>query len=117
MVLEVQNRNWQPCASSLNPAVVALPQIQVHRKCRVLTVRRWRFHQAMFCVLQHALRPMGARGKFWWMSFPVTKWKSTFTNVITDLTAMPIKPDRVRIGGAGTEGRRHGSNSRKGTKT
>jgi len=51
------------------------------------------------------------------MSFPATKRKSTFTNVITGLTAMPIKPNRERIGGAGAEGSGHGSKIRKGTKT
>ena len=51
------------------------------------------------------------------MSFPATKRKSTFTNVITGLTAMLIKPNRVRIGGAGAEGSGHGSKIRKGTKT
>ena len=51
------------------------------------------------------------------MSFPATKRKSTFTNVITGLTAMPIKPNRERIGGAGAEGSGHGSKSRKGTTT
>ena len=51
------------------------------------------------------------------MSFPEAKQKSTCTNIITDSTAMLIKPNRVRIGigEAGAEDRRHGS--RKGTKT
>jgi len=117
MAPEVQNRSWLLCARSLNPAAAVLPQIQIRHKCRLLTVRRWRFHQATFCVLRCALRPMGDKGKFWWMSFPEAKRKSTFTNIITDSTAMLIKPNRARIGEAGAEGRRHGSNSRKGTKT